>query len=364
MAWLPDLPGPKLHPFSDSSHLLKIKFIERLGTGGDSTVWKVDIDKKIYALKIFGFQLFLFRPRGVHKILRDLGHTAETHHPYNDYFTSECRAFGRLIETSNEHLAIKCFGYIILTEEQEQALIAAGGGDEEAIQRDDEKLKNEPLRCILKELIEVEDRPLELRPRRIPQMIKELHEVHRLGIVLLDVREDNYLNGRMMDFSRSMTVPHPRMHPKLQESIYAKPWPFTITARGDEENFDSMIDRYNESIESGGIKGPRIWVRIRPSEDMKKRLRNWVDIYEDGAEIDNTPQYPRVRAELYDWKATEKEQQRQRDPILPVVVEPKHGKEIDLEEDKHNDADVLRAKGKKKSGKNKKKKRKTKAKRR
>ncbi|KAI0154528.1 kinetochore Sim4 complex subunit FTA2-domain-containing protein [Xylariaceae sp. FL1272] len=290
MASLPDLPGPKISPFSTNNALLRITFLQRLGVGGDATVWKIEIERQVYALKIFGFGSFLFYKSKIPKILQENGVTSELIHPYRDPFTSECRAFGRLQEANNENLAIKCFGYIILTEAQEQLLIEAGGGDDRPIQRDDERLKNEPLRCIVKKYIES---PEYIQHNQFPKMIRDLDAVHRLGIVITDIRAD--LNGVMMDFSRSLTVPHPQLIPAWQEFLYSKDWKSQATARGDEEDFDAMIDRYNRMVDTGVIKGPRVWTRLCPNDRFKERLRKRSD------ESAEAVRFPRVRPELYNW---------------------------------------------------------------
>ncbi|KAI1264442.1 kinetochore Sim4 complex subunit FTA2-domain-containing protein [Xylariaceae sp. FL1019] len=368
MVCLPDLPGPRIPPFSNTNHSLKIVFLQRLGIGGDATVWKIEIDQQVYALKIFGFGNFLYYESKVPKILQENGVTSELIHPYRDPFTSECRAFGRLQETNNEHLAVKCFGYIILTEAQEQLLINAGGANDTPIERDDERLAGEPLRCIVKEYIET---PGSIQHHQFPQLIRDLYAVHRLGIVVSDIRAGNCilgdnadtfnnLNGVMMDFSRSLTVPHPYLLPAFQERLYTNTWKSQPTARGDEENFDAMIDRYNRMIDMGLMKGPRVWTRLRPNDKFKARLRQRSD---DSIKI---PRYPRVRAELYDWQGAQRERDRLNNDSNPVVavkdVEDKQLSE-EAEKDPSEQSDrKLPPKDKGGKGKKNKKKRKTKAK--
>ncbi|KAI0154511.1 kinetochore Sim4 complex subunit FTA2-domain-containing protein [Xylariaceae sp. FL1272] len=394
MAALPDLPGPKLEPFSTENHRLRIVWIEKFGVGGDATVWKVRIENKIYALKIvstntkhqrhvltpistqFGFTRFLPKNYGLPRMLIERGLTPELYHPYADTFTSECRAFGRLKETNNEHLAVKCFGYIILSKEQEDDLIAAGGGDDEPLERFHTKLKDEPLRAILKEYIELEDRPLDLRPHRIPRMIRALDAVHKLGIIILDIRESNYLNGVMMDFSRSETVPHPKLDVDFQEWSYSQSWLYSISARGDEESFDQMIDQYNERVDKGEVSGPRIWSRMRRHEEMRKKLRSGSKYVEElerdeiiihgPSDLEDAVKYPRVRAELYDWKAAQEKRDKDRSPPVSTVLEEDEKEKINgSTDDKPYDSDdgSRPPQRKKKGAEDKTKKRKTKAKR-
>lgn len=50
---LPQVPGPKLAPFTHNAHA-EIKFIEELGSPDDldSHVWKAEINGAVYALKM------------------------------------------------------------------------------------------------------------------------------------------------------------------------------------------------------------------------------------------------------------------------------------------------------------------------
>lgn len=50
---LPQVPGPKLTPFTHDAHA-EIKFIEELGSPDDldSHVWKAEINGAVYALKM------------------------------------------------------------------------------------------------------------------------------------------------------------------------------------------------------------------------------------------------------------------------------------------------------------------------
>jgi hypothetical protein len=56
---LPNCPGPKLQPFSDSAFVEDIKFIESLSftKNVDAFVWKVEIGGKPYALKMVKWYL-------------------------------------------------------------------------------------------------------------------------------------------------------------------------------------------------------------------------------------------------------------------------------------------------------------------
>lgn len=52
---LPRIPGPKLGPYQSpngNTGRPQVKFLEELGQGAHSAVWKVKIDGKLFALKL------------------------------------------------------------------------------------------------------------------------------------------------------------------------------------------------------------------------------------------------------------------------------------------------------------------------
>lgn len=59
MAGLPDVPGPKLYPFNTDGDVFNLEFIEELGKGLVSYVWKVKINNNEYALKIVSKTYFI-----------------------------------------------------------------------------------------------------------------------------------------------------------------------------------------------------------------------------------------------------------------------------------------------------------------
>ncbi|ENH69710.1 hypothetical protein FOC1_g10012068, partial [Fusarium oxysporum f. sp. cubense race 1] len=42
-----------------------------------------------------------------------------------------------------------------------------------------------------------------------PRKLKGLHELHKHGIVVLDLSDRQYVNGTLIDLSMASTVPHP-----------------------------------------------------------------------------------------------------------------------------------------------------------
>ncbi|KAI1079069.1 kinetochore Sim4 complex subunit FTA2-domain-containing protein [Whalleya microplaca] len=167
--------------------------------------------------------------------------TVEQLRTYSDAFNAECRAYGRLHETRNEHLSVKCYGYITLTSDHEKQL-EKKGGIVEVIERWADEYKELPLRAIVKEFVPEGRRHYpHLDPKTVSKMIRDLDSLHRLGIFVNDIKQDNYVRDVNIDFGRSMTVPHPCYGRKRVEYLYTLPAGKDLTAMKDEYEFDDMI---------------------------------------------------------------------------------------------------------------------------
>lgn len=126
---------------------------------------------------------------------------------YQEPFSAECRAFGRLHETGHEELAVKCFGYVLLDEEHERAIMDqcelnywSFNGDDEFAGRVDEIMnprrrflgendRAPPLRCIVKAFgnaiaDDEEENSQEATARRL---LKDIIKLQKLGIMQIDV---------------------------------------------------------------------------------------------------------------------------------------------------------------------------------
>ncbi|KAK8069531.1 kinetochore Sim4 complex subunit FTA2-domain-containing protein [Apiospora phragmitis] len=256
MAALPKAMGPKLMPFGKSAEeRCHIDFIKQLGQGFAGYVWKVRIDGDVYALK-----MRLLHFRRFHKEREECGYTEHDINAEKSQFSRESRAYGRLKECDREDLSIMCHGYMQLDETHEKELAKKGTYDWN--RRDDEQ---EPIMAIVKEYIDVPDKAQDEVHNRahneppmpdtswhseheededeverrleeywfqmrklswqnkehlfqesdIPQMMEDLHSLHKLGIWVGDIKPDNYLHGKIIDFSSSLTMPAFSMDPRI-----------------------------------------------------------------------------------------------------------------------------------------------------
>lgn len=128
---------------------------------------------------------------------------------YFDPFNCECRAHGRLKEENREHLAVRAHGYLLLTPAQEleiTQLITGTELDRNNLWERGEELHNLTVRAIVKELAKGEH---PFTAEQVPQMWADLKALHELGILVRDINVFNYLGGKIIDFSRSWSTPHP-----------------------------------------------------------------------------------------------------------------------------------------------------------
>ncbi|KAK0736495.1 kinetochore Sim4 complex subunit FTA2-domain-containing protein [Apiosordaria backusii] len=218
---LPQVPGPKLQPFTPTGHT-QIDFLQFVGAGKDrdSKVWKVNIDGHgPYALKMFMFRTWetLSNTSGKY-VEADLA-KPEFYVDYLAPFSCECRAYGRLKQEQREDLAVKSYGYLLLTPEQEVAVTEAMGVDDEQLGEPDSRLngvnfwhrseqhRGHPIYAIVKEFISSECDYF--TQSQVSHLWSDVEELHGLGILVRDLHVRNYMNGKLVDFSRAWTMYHP-----------------------------------------------------------------------------------------------------------------------------------------------------------
>ncbi|KAL2192230.1 kinetochore Sim4 complex subunit FTA2-domain-containing protein [Corynascus similis CBS 632.67] len=219
---LPRVPGPKLAPFTPNAHA-DIEFVEFLGRENDvdSLVWKVKINRTgPFALKAFYFHHWDFlRENQGGDLARPLANR-QLYVDYFDPFNCECRAYGRLKEEKREDLAVRALGYLLLTPQQEIDLARRVGArstpppsantaalDGDNFWKRHEQHRELPVRAIVKDLVASKDP----NPAQAPRMWADLQALHSLGIFVNDTHGGNYLNGKLVDFSRSWTMYHPAL---------------------------------------------------------------------------------------------------------------------------------------------------------
>jgi hypothetical protein len=220
-----------------------------------------------------------------------------------DPFNCECRAYGRLKEVGREDLAIKSYGYICLSPEQEAELAERGCDDWCRLDRHQWK----PIMGIVKELLD--PRLPHFTPKHYDRIRKDVIDRNALGIVVWDIRAENYIDGRLVDLSQACVSPHPALD-----------WDSTIVPRNmvqewctrDQLCFDEMMTDWNETCPGKlfwrfFLPSTKITAGLRPRQRTIPRVPVW--------ELEGC----RYDAAFYDWK------QRGRNGSRPSRTGSGHG---------------------------------------
>ncbi|KAI3394197.1 hypothetical protein diail_3012 [Diaporthe ilicicola] len=246
---LPNTEGPKLGKFKNGRHRT-IEFVKGLGSGAHSHVWRVKIDNKTYALKMFRHiraeQENLAPPAKLEKAGIDLELLNNQLTP----FSCETRAYGRLKETGNEDLAWKCYGYIALDEATYGAVvrdkIALPHRDWFSLDtRSDADVAGRPLfpiYALVKEFITNADRRPAFDVRHAHGMAQAINRLHSVGIAHRDIQARNYADSRIMDLSTAWTVPNVRLDRQLLWDPVER---IDEVDTDDYFMFDNMIEEWN-----------------------------------------------------------------------------------------------------------------------
>ncbi|KAM0418568.1 hypothetical protein ACHAPT_012467 [Fusarium lateritium] len=251
---LPPCDGPKLEPF-DFQGPQKIEILQHVREGAHSHVFQ--LQKPSAKLTVVQFKFVdddiwacLFNKEG-----SDNRGTLTAFANYMEPFNRECRAFGRLKESGCEHLATKCFGYLLLEDENERTMM----NQLKDLDLDLEFVENvrsrflgkdgrpPPIRGIIKEFGYPVGR---LRNRTLRSMLKDMTQLQQLGIIGLDAAKRQFVSGKLSDFSLAITFPHPLTSPELNphltpEMISNMNWETFTTSLEDYHRFDLMVREWN-----------------------------------------------------------------------------------------------------------------------
>ncbi len=135
---------------------------------------------------------------------------------YFEPFSCECRVYGRLEQEQRQDLAVPAHGYLLLTPDQEvevgkmcSPINPKDGPNDDPFGRTEEPLAcDRPVHAIVKDLATDHNH---FMPDQVGQLWNDLEDLHTLGILVRDITIANYLGGKLIDFSRAWTVPHPSL---------------------------------------------------------------------------------------------------------------------------------------------------------
>lgn len=170
---------------------------------------------------------------------------------------------GRLKELGKEHLAVRAHGYLLIDQEHERELTGSYTNSE-AVEWDRcyTNPPDTPLHAIVKDFIDAE---VHISPQLAPQMLRDFHKIHRCDILVRDCRAPNYLDGKLVDFSKSWTVPHIMLDMRIRGTQKA----IDDELADVETSFDVMVERWDEDH---GF-GEQIISFAHPSLEYLWRLR-------------------------------------------------------------------------------------------
>ncbi|KAF4420240.1 pectate lyase c [Fusarium acutatum] len=214
-------------------------------------------------------------------------------------FENECRTFGRLKDVGREDLAVKVHGYVALspTDTIAKKLEAARS----TMISPYAKLvwflgmDNGPSMGIVKDWVDEVEYDDEytydlyqqvVQVSHFPRMLEGLRELHKHGIVVLDLSARQYVNGTLVDLSMASTVPHPfgpDPGPLGLGKCWQPRWAFQSLAAWDLYCFQQdVIEAWKEDLArflkaKPGTKGLRKTCRIQayrlPKETTELRPR-------------------------------------------------------------------------------------------
>ncbi|KAI3330874.1 kinetochore Sim4 complex subunit FTA2-domain-containing protein [Ustulina deusta] len=214
---LPECEGPKLKAFPyRNSPITWIEWINQIDgkplTGGQGYVFKVEINSRIYALKVFKFfNQSWYRTALGPALEEDVTDVELGFH--TDPFYAECRAYAR-IEARRKSQGLKrkdiadCYGFLALKKEDEEVLAEYGIDLWCDYPVDDEyrmRTEGSPIRALVKEYIE-EDADMDDKTRK--HMVTTIKWMNRNKILINDIYPRNFKGGYLLDLGSSWTKPH------------------------------------------------------------------------------------------------------------------------------------------------------------
>ncbi|KAM7185167.1 Kinetochore Sim4 complex subunit FTA2 domain containing protein [Rhypophila sp. PSN 637] len=261
---LPPCDGPKLGAFEIKRP--SIEWLEPLeNPSSEGYVFKVKIESKVYALKVFKF----FKPATERHLLDDItgkNVTDEMLAFHTDPFYAECRAYGLIQESERKRrrgfqkpMAANCHGFLPLSRRDELVLARKGIDLWKDIPEDEEyrrRAQGSPVRAIVKDFIEPE---LAIDLAVLRRILANVRSLNRLGILHWDIRASNFKAGLLVDFGSSWTEPHCIMD--AVPTNVSEEWWWT-----DLVMFDDMVEELGFSLDN---------IRARPNPAYLEKLRSW-----------------------------------------------------------------------------------------
>lgn len=181
---------------------------------------------------------------------------------YTDPFYAECRAYGRIHEAVkrkklNVDAAVPCHGYLFLQAKDQKFLhdqkVDLGLG---MVNLDYQRATFggcKP-RAIVKDIASWDTG---VNSNSLGKLLRNLTKLNKQGVYNMDIRRDNYRDGKIVDFGSSWTEPHSLLDACNGRQAYA-------SRVADRAMFDQMVRDEN-------IANPRA---VKAVHMMKRRSQN------------------------------------------------------------------------------------------
>ncbi|KAJ0143649.1 Obg-like ATPase 1 [Fusarium oxysporum f. sp. albedinis] len=259
---LPDCEGPKLECFIDDITTCDFKLLGPLGSGCHSQVWKAEINGKVYAIKmvrpryqglwIYGYLQFDLSDDKVQRHFLPFGNGARRHlASLGNKDPTDVDVIRRTMQHDDLRIPMMAIVKEWVHSFEGTKWVQLIGGDwasRESVKRD---------------------------IGHLPRLLRNLRELHKSGIVIRDLKWQQYLDGQLVDFSFAWTIPH-IFGP---ESGLRPRWTFESMAAWDLKCFQTILNEFDDRAE---ISVPRLrkhnlvaW----QSDDMYERLRPRPQLY-------------------------------------------------------------------------------------
>ncbi|KAI8710796.1 hypothetical protein NCS52_01539600 [Fusarium sp. LHS14.1] len=264
---LPPCDGPRLGLFQHhGSHIQWLKRLDKDDEDEDKDsptegyVFHAKIRNREYAIKVFKFHDprsddYFWEPLVGEEI------SVQTIAYYTDPFYAECRAYGRIQEAIKKgylksDIVVSCHGFFFLQERDEQVL-QAHNIDLEVDQVDPDYQRATPggykPRAIVKDLASADPG---INQDNLKQIIGDILRLNSQRIFNMDIRLDNYRDGKLVDFGSSWTEPHILLDALDEEAA--------------DESRSSDRARFSQMLEDEKIPNSQ---KIMPVHCMRLRAR-------------------------------------------------------------------------------------------
>ena len=110
---------------------------------------------------------------------------------------------------------MECYSYIAIVAERETELVTPPFEIDEWNRPEEEyewpESQRQPFRVIVEKLVRSRKRLY-----RVAQIRDDVLALQKIGVYVQDIREDNYVCGKLVDFSLAWTAPHSLLDPTLR----------------------------------------------------------------------------------------------------------------------------------------------------